>query len=393
MIKVKKSSKMIAGMVISLALIGSAMPMTASVSASEVSILQGDANNDNIVNVRDVAWLSRYLQGTAHATAYNITCADATRDGIIDYQDHNMILDFCVNQTSVVPITYRTELYDNLNNEEREYYKFSYANGSSIGIEEYTLQSPSASTTAYNLLRETTDTPEFIRDTSNIGVVKIECDFGTFTSLGSGFIVDDHLIVTAAHSVCGGTAAEPTANPNITVKVYNANETTSKVYTIDSIHVPQEFYAYDEERDYNYDYALLHIDSHYDNIPIRTFSQYEPFKLGYMTSKFIDDKGSIVTSGFTDAPDSEEGNHRYYSMGNIDVNVLVQTTDLRYYSNSGANGGDSGGLAYYNSVYNNELIKSAIGNITGGGSNVNYIACGVRITPTIARFIFNNENI
>ncbi|MBE6846083.1 MAG: trypsin-like serine protease [Ruminococcus sp.] len=356
-------------------------------SASKATILQGDANNDNSVNVSDVAWLSRYLVGKENADSYNITCADATRDGIIDYQDHNMILDFCINKDSNKPITYQAELYDNLNNEERDYYKFSYANGEATGIEEYTLEKPVSKARTYSLLREAEEEYDydFVRDYSNTGVVKV--------GNGSGFIVDDHLVLTAAHCVCGGTASNILVAEDLTVTVYNSDETTFKVYTVDSIHVPQKYFDFDDKggSTYNvdFDYALIHIDSRYDNIPSKTFSQYEPFQIGYITKKFIEKQITVTTSGFTAIPDSSEGMHRYYSVGNI----VSDSTDLRYHAYANANYGDSGGLAYYNSVYNEEVIKSAIGNITGGGEGADYDSSGVRITPTIARFIFNNEYI
>lgn len=352
------------------------------VSATNVLILQGDANNDNSVNVRDVAWLSRYLQGKEHADSYNITSADANRDGVIDYQDHNMILD----NISKTPVTYQTELYDNLNDEERTYYKFSYSNGATTSRKEYTLSESNA--TAYNALRTTEDIPNFVRDYSNTGVVRV--------GNGSGFIVDDHLVITAAHCVCDWTLSNPKAHQNLTVTVYNNDETSSKTYTVDSIHVPKKYYSNDSAQRDAYDYALLHIDNRYDNIPTRTFSQYEPFKIGYATNEFIKDGGTIITSGFTTNPNSSQGNHRYYSTGSmIDWNLVDPNFpgDLRYHANAGANAGDSGGLAYYNSDYNDELIKSAIGNITGGGPGAGYMVWGVRMTPTIARFIFNNENI
>ncbi len=352
------------------------------VSATNVSILQGDANSDNSVNVRDVAWLNRYLKGKECADSYNITSADVNRDGIIDYQDYNMILD----NISETPVTYQTELYDNLNDEERAYYKFIYSNGKTTDKYDYTLYESNVAT-YNNTLRTTEDIPEFIRDYSNTGVVRV--------GAGSGFIVDDHLVITAAHCVCNWELSDPEAYQNLTVTVYNNDETSSKTYTIDSVHVPQKYYSDNSAQRDVYDYALIHIDDHYDNIPIRTFSQYEPFQIGYVTNEFIRSGGTIVTSGFTVDPDLLSENHRYYSIGSM-INKEEDTDfpfDLRYHANAGANGGDSGGLAYYNSNYNNEIIKSAIGNITGGGENADYKVWGVRMTPTIARFIFNNENI
>lgn len=346
--------------------------MSFPVSATMVTILQGDVNNDNFVNVRDVAWMARYLKGTQSADSYNVTAADATKDGIIDYQDHNMILDNISNN----PQTYARELYENLNDEERDYYKFGYSNKVPTGRSEYTL--PASNTTTYSLSRATESIPDFVRDYSNTGVVRV--------GNGSGFIVDDHLVITAAHCVCGGTSSNPTAFADLEVTVYNDDETVSKKYTIDSIHVPQEYYGSDKD---SYDYALIHIDDHYDNIPTRTFSQYEPYQIGYITNKFIDDERTIITSGYTTIPNSSQENNRYYSVGNVDS----KSTNLRYHAQAGSNYGDSGGLAYYESKYNNEIIKSAIGNITGGGDGAGYMAWGVRITPTIARFIFNNENI
>ena len=357
------------------------------VSASTIYIKQGDVDNDGYTSISDLVWISHYLHGMNTANSNEITRMDATRDGVIDYQDYNMVVNFNLGIGS--PQTYYQEPYDSLNDETRSYYKYSYSNGSVVGtVQPYTLYLPGTNTNMLRSAKRALTAPTFIRDYSNINTVQITTSDG----LGSGFIVGDHIVATAAHVISGGTSNNISIANNIKVKVYDATESSYVEYNVDSVHVPQDYFT-TSSVDYNYDYALLHIDSQYDNDDNKTFEQYNAWNIGYMTSKFIADNGIVVASGFTVPANSPSGStiHRYYSSGSIYDDS--DTTDLRFHANAGSNGGDSGGPVYYNSDYNSEIIKSVVGNVTGGGLGADYKVWGCRMIPTIARFYLNNSNI
>ncbi len=368
----------------------SIMPIT-NVSATTIYVKEGDVNNDGSTSVTDAVITSKYLHGSVSCSEENITRMDATREGIIDYQDYNFIINCIIGYET--PQTYYQTVYDPIIDESRTYYKYSYSNGSAVGSPtEYTLNVPGDGSNMREALDRTT--PNFIRDYTNISTVRIFGNIDNTYFSGSGFIIDDHVVATCVHCVALGTSNNISVFNNLKVRVYDSTESTYIDYNIDSVHVPKSYFPNNSNIEpYNeYDYALIHIDSQYDNDSSKTFSQYDPYNIGYMTSKFFSDQGTITTSGYTTDPNNQTaGTHRYYSQGTVYNNPTAN----KYGSYACANNGDSGGIAYYNSNYNNSIIKSAVGNINSRGyANYNlYETFGCRMTPTLARFYLHNSNI
>ncbi len=356
-----------------------------NVSATQMTFLQGDVDGDGTSDLSDCILHSKYTAGNYIASNEEVTRMDANQDKVIDASDGNYIMDYALG--SATPQSVTMNRYNSyLNNVSMIYLKHDYA---SSNVNSYT---------GYNLRNTTTssrDIPDIEnhQDTENINTVKLISHDG----YASGFIVDDHVVATAAHCVSRYDNNILSFPQSLSVQILGSNG-TSPIATIPAkeIHIPNE---YKKARlgngtngvdAVNYDYALVYVET-----DLTQYAGVEAWNIGYMTDEFMLTGDNVTSSGFTDG---DSGQTRYFSTGEIhDFTEGDSLRHLRYHIQSHGGGGKSGGPAYYESVYNGTTIKNAVGihvgSVIDGETGESVDSWGTRITPTIARFWLNNTNI
>ena len=351
-----KKMKFIAG-IASLMLAATAL-VPVNASAATMTFTQGDVNGDGRVNVNDLYAISQYLGGEKTADSNWTTRMDADYDKIIDRTDLEMISKFCTQTLTPEKNKSTTVLTASLN-EERSYMKYDVA---SSRISRYTLNSldtlTNQTTATYGMERSSVEIPD-----DNVLVVRLNG--------GSGFIIGDHLIATAAHCVFN-------SNGFVTdnISLYDNNNVEHHL-TFSSIHIPKNFYLRDSLALFNEDYALVTVEE--------DLSQYGSMQLGMVTNEFIQTGSDISVSGFPGI----YGDRRY-TTGSVSIDKL-EDAEKPYRLRCAADGleGKSGGPIYYTE---NNGSKVVIGIFTHGGKDTD-IAAGPRISSTLLQFYYNNDNI
>lgn len=361
------------------------------------SILLGDANGDGYVTYSDASTVLQYLAGSINPTSKQITCMDANQDLVIDKAD-NYIINYWVstgqNTVSTNPgLAINKTLYSKPNFEARDYYRH-FCNNTPSSYTEYTLSLPVSSNQQYKFefTRDSIDSP----DLENLNVVRITTSSGAW---GSGFIVSNHIVATAAHVVYSGNAFRT----GVTVSIYKNNEACSanllKTCSATEIHIPEKYVIEPYDTCVNYDYALIYVSADLTDIEDDNYT-ITPFDLGVATNGFMDTNNSVTTSGFRYSPlNNNSGIYRYYSTGQIKNMVTLFGDDLdgndpemRMYSEGFSIGGKSGGAVYRDIIFNQQPFRSVLG-ITTGVSGINNNTWSDRITPTLLRFYYSNPYI
>ena len=220
------------------------------------------------------------------------------------------------------------------------------------------------------------------------GVVALE-------SGGTGFVVDKHTILTAAHCLCKSRNTILDCYKNIKIDVYKDNCTIEKSLTPVQYHIPSNFI--DMPTNYqNYDYALITVEEN--------LTDYMNFVLGVprneLTQKSIDIYATGFGAGALDAYEEKYINKELVST----TERGIKSTGKGFLSSTGLN---SNYLVRYNTdvVMGNSgspvyVIKDGIKTVIGihkSGVNkndhINGYNSGVRITSDILNFVYNNDNL
>lgn len=380
MINLRKAVKTIAGVVMSLTLACAAVPVTMA-SATTITFLQGDVSGDGAVSIADATMLTRYLSGGVAVDSNQLTRMDVVQNKVIEKQDYNKIVGYCTGLATPQNVT--ADVLTTVNNESRAYRVYDCDNNNQY-VGSYTL---SASTSAASINSKIFETMDDYKDSENLNTVKITSDTGYST----GFIVDDNVVVTAAHCIC---SIKGQFFQNLRVEVYDAD--TTKIidtYDADFVHIPQLYYNNIPSGPWvNYDYALIYVKNNNKN---EDLSKHGIWSLGYMTDEFMTTGSNVIASGFTEEGESKPFS-RYYSCGPIipvPDNLPNDDPELRFNAGAQSYGGKSGGPVYYETTYNNNVVKSVVGITVGGGNNGDSNVWGTRITPTVAKFFLDNTNI
>ena len=238
-----------------------------------------------------------------------------------------------------------------------------------------------ASATSYHLYRLSLDTLENsastrsiygdvdrrVPDPNNTAVVRLSVG-------GTGFIVGDHTIATAAHCVYSeGKFLDTTA------QIVDGNGNGIKQLTTKRIHISNDT-RLDNENEL--DYAMIEVEE--------DLSSYGAFSLGIMMDDFRNKSTNITmsVSGFPQRT-GEEWGKRYVGKGRI---LAVKPTRLEY--DIDMSNGQSGGPIYREFTEYGETYKVAVGvNVAYSGSDGERMAnIGIRFTPTILQFYLNNTS-
>lgn len=356
--------------VLSLTLIsgGATFLPASSASATTDTILLGDVTDGDGVTAIDALLVQRYLRGEVTATPRQLTAMDVNEDGVIDNTDVSTIM----YQIVMGNFSYVTkELYTVPDNSSVTYYKHNCSSTNSTQYTQYTIQSTSNYPASTNDLSSSNlselrsvDYPDY----QNIECVKVTCS----SVQGSGFVVDNHLIMTAAHCVYGNSSFFS----NVAVTFYDENMNPSTPISARYIHVPENFAL---TGNVNYDYALIYVDEDLSDYVVN---------IGVMTDYFMTTGQNLTTSGFTMYNIMQRCTGSITTMASYPLEI-----SYRFHSNGKCKSGKSGGMVYFESTSSPSSTytinyKSVVGNATHTSGEDTF---GCRITTSLLRFIYQNS--
>jgi len=360
--------------------------ITVPSASAATSVLLGDANCDGRVTIADSTAIQQYLGGRYAASAYGFTAMDINQDKVVDMTDSYIILyRDAYHITSTERVT--KELYTLPDDSGRNYLKYNCNTGTTTSYylgDSTTINAALDETITYPL-----DVAADIHDNENTNVVRLVMDGG---SSGSGFVINDHIIATAAHCVLDEHDNFVTG---ITVNIYNENAIVNSSNLIasfeaESYHIPS-LYKTVVSGNENYDYALIYVGTDSQGKGLLDYTSAWNFAVSSL--EFSEAQtGYLTVSGFTSHTDLA----RYYSTGTVidfsnDPEETHNIPNLRMASNAESYGGKSGGAMYYTSTYNTTTYKSIVCVTTGGSAT--YGSWGVRINPTLLHFYKQNPYI
>ena len=318
---------------------------------------------------------------------------DINQDKIIDSTDAYIIQYRLAYNIS--PVTVTKELYTLPDDSGRYYKKYDCNTGA---ISQYYLGITSALATNVNdnsiaLMNLPTDDI----DIENTNVVQLSIDGGY---IGSGFVINEHIIATAAHCVYNKTNNDFV--DEITVNIYNESAIVDSSNLIasfeaESYHVPLQYISISNGYKDNYDYALIYVGTDSRGKDLLDYTS--AWNIAIPSIQFSKaETAQLTTSGFTIHNDDENNSvyARYYSTGTvIDFSDIEGEShnipNLRLHTNAITPGGKSGGVMYYTSTFNTTTNKSAAAVAPGGSAAYN--SWGVNFNPTLLRFYKHNPYI
>ena len=226
-----------------------------------------------------------------------------------------------------------------------------------------------------------------VLDTKNKAVVRISTG-------GSGFIISDHIIVTAAHCVYNRDTQSFIKSTGVTA--YN-EYCTGMLFNslVTEIHIPKKYT--DISTGLQYDYALIYVS--------KDLSDLGCFTLGLPTDEFMSSGAEVKISGYpqgTAANGTNKNNLRYISDGYIYDLKGSELFERQVQTTAYASGGDSGGPIFVETTpkFSGQTYKTAIGILTSIGNDPDdsgefprQTSFGTRITPELLKFYYDNDNV
>lgn len=197
---------------------------------------------------------------------------------------------------------------------------------------------------------------------------------------GSGFIIDNHIIATAAHCIYDVNNHSFVSNMRVDIYDENCTKVLKTLYPKEG-HIATKFTS---NKASMYDYALLYFEE--------DLSEYGMFSLGVPTDAFMISGVSVTVSGFPQSTSSDPTvncTKRYKSTGSITL-ISDELFDHQIQCKAFASGGDSGGPIYTEQNFNGSIYHTVMGIFTSHGTEDSF---GVRITSTLLVFYYNNKYI
>lgn len=326
-----------------------------------------DPNGDGFINIQDSVFIKQFLGGSV--LPYKLSPLDFDKNGLITKLDSQKVELYNLNLYNA-PSDDPNDPIEYSNGTTRTYWRHDYNSNDSTSYYEYDL----SQTLFVNNVGDDTDviigSNDMIRDYDK-AVVKLSTG-------GTGFIIGDHTIATAAHCIFDQITD---SFLNITIEVIDTDNTVLSTMTPRYAHINKE---YSQSDDGMYDYALIYVTT--------DLSQYGKFDLGIALRPYIDNEGQVIVSGFpsTYPPGYTQPPYglRFKSSGNL-ISSYTGTTLLAYDADMAS--GQSGGPVYVEEgIYNgNDYIeyKTAIAINTTESDTDNF---GVRITEDLIKFYKKN---
>lgn len=366
------------------------------ININATSYIRGDIDGDGSVTLIDLATMAQFLNGSVSADGTTAERLDVNRDYIINAYDKSIISSILLGDEQIRSITsWNTS---NLPNSESRSYREYYPNGTFSGA--YILPAVSdisgISIPSRGILGDDDNrTPE----NSLRGVIRIEKSVNLDDddednddpNWGTGFVVDDHTILTAAH-VLWEDGQTDSIIENLNFVIYDdfntpSNETITPVkYHIPYNHI-SNIQTHIKADDFDDDYALVTVEE--------DLSEYVNFDLGIMRNG-IENYKSLYVTGFGgkggDSSDRENVNEDLINVKSTGQGTIildpVSPINMIYY-NVDTVGGMSGAPLY---VYNPDGTRTVIGIHTHRNPGDEHIYnAATRIDTNILNFIFNNN--
>lgn len=358
----------------------SALAAFATVCVAAASLVANaapiDPSGNDGVTAMDSLYIQKFLAGLF--PSYNLNSMDVDMNGIVSEMDSDKILSYLTNRDNLIlpeaPANYDTTTLKNM--EERTYRKHKYSSSSSTSYSTYTVKRPPSS----NMLSSDSDCMpmniigdnDMIRD-YDTAVVRLSVG-------GTGFIVGEHVIATAAHCVYN------TAFIDNTIEIVDKNNNVIDSFHAESVHVPVDYFSSNGFIQQDNDYALLYV-------PSVDLSDYGMFSLGVAKDEFVtDSRKQVVVSGF---PQEYPGG---YGSGPCEIrfkaagNIYSQWNEHHLYYTADTAGGDSGGPVYVEEGFTANgqwySYKTVVGIHMSFAGAYN---TGVRITPELLAFYNHNQ--
>jgi len=376
-----------------------------SSSADTSTYLKGDVNNNNQLDIADLSSIALYLSGST--TVDNSTAERMDVDGnkVVDSSDKAMISSMLLGDTPKEYETYSNDS-DIPNTLSRTYYRYNPVSGVKKGS--YTL--PSLNTLTTTSVNSNIEERGIIGEDDRVaepglqGVLNVQLPSGE--NFGTAFVVDDHTILTAAHVLYNydtdtSDGDDSNLRQNLKFKVFDSNNTATNIQiTPVEYHIPARYVNNGSDR---YDYAIVTTSedlSNYNGV------NYINFDLGTMrcARTIGDSTNNIYVTGFggsgsqlDEEINSDLENIKSTGCGSLktdDVNSSDDDYFLRYYTDMV--GGDSGGPVYIYSGSTKVVIGINVYSILlmeNGQPTANLWNEGIKITPDILSFVYNNSNL
>ncbi len=223
------------------------------------------------------------------------------------------------------------------------------------------------------------------------GVVEVVNNWFT----GTGFVVDDHVIATAAHCVWDGTADASSTSKNVLyVECVNIRDQDGVILkgNIDviDVHVPRKYINTSDEYvdDANpYDYALLTV--------AEDLSAYVNLDLGVMREEIKESNVPITITGFPyEVNDVRTNKEMYTASGTIESYQYGLDSMRLFCHNVDTSDGNSGGPVYTVTEYKGKKYYTVIGIHVFGKVDKEteepIYNAAIRITTDLLHFYKNN---
>ncbi len=357
-----------------------------SITAGASANLPGDLNGDGDVTSIDASILQSYLFGRCDITCHG--AADLDYDGAITMADLSKLTKYL---TGAMRLPTASNNITASNMESRSYVMHDYKTNSDsyyyLNGNVDVLSDDGISTYADNV-----DDRVIATDTSVVQV----------TSGGTGFIVGGHVIATAAHCVFNSKTGTFVDDLKIVVRGRpNAGESQElRTCKIVEAHVPRRYYtgsdiSVTDKNDSRYDYALLYVEEN--------LSEYGIFDLGIPSDEFMDSQTTVTTIGYPGdtASNPYAYNKLLYKSDGVVLNINRYNENLfdhQIATSSYVSGGNSGGPIYMTINSGNDEFNTVVGIATSVGymtrnNDPVRTTFGVRETPSLLEFYYNNNNI
>lgn len=213
-----------------------------------------------------------------------------------------------------------------------------------------------------------------VEEWSKSGVVKL---ISTNGGIGSGFVVDDHVIATAAHCVYNYDSGIQKASR---VLLFNSEDSEPIEATPVEVHVPNAFIDANIMPNDIYqnisDYALITVKE--------DLSDYMCFNLGVALNTIVQANPVATITGFPVGVNNLLVNTDYMHNKYSGNGTITEVLSEKLYHNIDTSGGNSGGPLYITETRSDKTYYTVIGIHVQGGN------CATRITTDQLHFYYNN---
>ncbi|MDE6020129.1 MAG: trypsin-like peptidase domain-containing protein [Ruminococcus sp.] len=376
----------------------------ASITADAGTDLLGDVNGDGAIDMVDLLILQNYLLGKCEITRYG--AADLDYDSVITMADVSKLSRYLANMIKL-PTNINDITIANMDS-NRFYVMHNYKTNRNRlynlkdNVDKFSLED-GISTYADNIDDRVRATDTSVVQISSIG--------------GTGFIIGDHLIATAAHCVYNSSTMSFIDDLTVVIRGEPYSNTSRVLATCKAVeaHVPRDFIYDPSITDPSlitsmYDYALIYVEE--------DLSEYGKFDLGIPSDEFMNLQPTVTVSGFPDGTQSNPSanNQALYKADGVMLNTYRYTNvdndyigngqkkrnffDYQVMLNAYTSGGNSGGPIYITSYFAGEEYRTVVGILTSGGTFrregervAKQTSFGVRTTTSLLRFYYNNNYI